>query len=620
MDIWVDVFDSNGQRLGEGPVFNIIQAQVTRVLDGAGGFSFTLPAGEDRGLELLEKYRRVKIWARSPNHTKRLLGQGVITKRNFNETSGNATRTIAGPDILHELKNKNVWFARSYKQQSLSSVLNDLISLVPGWSITVLASAPSSLIEARFDGASVLKALQSVVQQVGTHFRLSGDREIEVGAFGDDDGRRVFRVERIDQSTLNNNLLLIAQSTSEVEDSENIFNVVVPIGAGEGIAALTLEHSTRTSPYPIQTQTMPDGSTMYYLSNSSSVATYGSIERPRKYDNIAPISNTDADIENAANALYDAAVIDLQRNSESQTVYSIPLKNIKENLNPGDKIHVRYKGRIISTKGVAVDFVDISGDFWMMKVKETVSASGISAMADISDVDQAQVDATEVIVGAIESVKLRGLKPAQASSVRSYVYTRDIDSNHSATVPIEISDATLYVNRVRVRLKTSAFRATAQAAAGGGDHRHMMFEYVGTAGGTPGSYANFYGALPNLGDYPFMLPFPVGAGTDDVYTRESSGEHSHDLDYGISDDSQKPKSISIYINGINRTLALGGPFAPSGQAIDIVLDEGLVTDYILDAPGGVRQVHDLEIRCGSQQGRIEVTVEIFEVNQAIKLT
>jgi hypothetical protein len=106
-------------------------------------------------------------------------------------------------------------------------------------------------------------------------------------------------------------------------------------------------------------------------------------------------------------------------------------------------------------------------------------------------------------------------------------------------------------------------------------------------------------------------------GTQDDLITLAGGEP--DLIYGIGDDDVHPQNIEVWVNGIDRTDALDGPFATSDAAIDIILDEELMTEYIVEASGGMHQAHEVEIRAGDGQGRIEATVEVYETAQSIKV-
>jgi len=91
------------------------------------------------------------------------------------------------------------------------------------------------------------------------------------------------------------------------------------------------------------------------------------------------------------------------------------------------------------------------------------------------------------------------------------------------------------------------------------------------------------------------------------------------LVFEVNDDSTFPQVISTFVNGIDRTTALGGTFAPSNSAADELLDEGLMTGYIRNASGGLQQEHEIEFRAASGRGELEITVEIYALTQSVQV-
>ncbi len=102
----------------------------------------------------------------------------------------------------------------------------------------------------------------------------------------------------------------------------------------------------------------------------------------------------------------------------------------------------------------------------------------------------------------------------------------------------------------------------------------------------------------------------------DVYTYDASGDHAHDMNYGINDDTEYPDTLRVSINGTDRTTALGGPWGGGGSAVDVTLD---VTDYI-NAAATLQQEHTVQFSCDGGQGEVEVLVELYEVIQTIAVT
>lgn len=617
--VWVDVFDVAGDRLGDGPVNEIQSVEVNRQLDGAGTFTIRAMVSA-RSISLFTNEKRVKIYNKDAGGV-RLIGQGIIEKVNITESTPGVSLRVSGPDILHELVRKNTLRARLFSQATLQTVADGLIALVPGWSVVVDAAIASKKVDARYDGASVLKAFRDLAERYKYHFRLSNDdRVVTISRFGEVTGKRVFPVQVITPAMIRDPNLLFVQRLPQTTETNDLANWIIPLGAGEGVGQLTIEKSTRTAPYTIQNLVGPDGTLQYFISDAPSVAAYGQIETMKSFKQIAALSNSDTDIINAANALYDAAAEWLDRNKSPIVRYALTVKNVKVNMLPGDKVHVNYKGQIITPRGETVDYLTVRDDFWVMRAVERIGLEEHSVDLEVANIDQRVNSVAERVADSIEDIKLRDLKPTIGPSVRSYVYNLDISAaggGFTALIPVEFTDATLDLQRVRFRLKTSPFRANVTSAAADGDHRHKVFAseadaavpgdqgYVcaSDSGGIGSSHVAFRG--PN----------------NDLWTNDSSGTHVHPITYGIFDDSVSPKNVTVFVNGVDKTTELFGftPLAPAGANLDVVADVGVLTNLILNAAGGLRQEHTIEVKCADQQGRVEATVEIFEINQSVKI-
>lgn len=614
MRLFLDIYDAAGNRLGSGPVVTLENVSLKRVLDGCGTIKFSAPATDKYVLDNLTVRRRFRIYLEDMNASRELC-RGVILKRSLSESSSMPMFNFTCSDNLEELKFVNTLIARTYSQDTIENVVNDLVSLATGWTATVEPGIASNLIDARFDGASVLKALQSICQNNGVHLRLGTGNVVEIGEFGDLSPVSIMNTAQVTPEILENDLVALIETLEAGEDAEDIVNWIIPLGSGEDAAALKLKRSTRTTPYTIQNATGPDGRTYWYLSDSASVTHYGTVQKVVTFKDIAPLSNSNADSINAANQLYDAAVVYLQRASIIQNNYKVSIRNVRATIKAGDQINVRYAGRVYRDYQV-IDYAAINQDMWVLGVNENVSSSGHTVSLDISNVDKTPRDAAKVLIEAVESVELRGLKPLANVSRGGYVYQREIAPSYPAIVPVEFTDATLELLRIYVRIKTSPFRATSSGAEAGGAHRHRMFIRETAASAPVGGY-RYYSCYNSTASSLLSLIFAEWVGASDLYTYDAADNHTHAIAYGISDDSETPVSLSIYVNGTNRTSALGGPFMVGGGNANFTLDVGLMTDYLVNAVGGLQQAHTIEIRCSSGRGRVEATVEFYEVIQGL---
>jgi len=128
MQIWIDVEDAAGTRYGDGPITTASEWQSTRRLDGAGSFSFTMPASDPRA-NLLAHKRIVRCW-RSDGNGIYEVGSGIVDAITVAPGSGNSPTLlqVSGDDLLRELANRTVgdlalWEAIEYTPRlSLTTV------------------------------------------------------------------------------------------------------------------------------------------------------------------------------------------------------------------------------------------------------------------------------------------------------------------------------------------------------------------------------------------------------------------------------------------------------------------------------------------------------------------
>jgi hypothetical protein len=551
-----------------GSVYSLKEASFTEALDEVGSIGCSLPVADREGFELLASEREIRLQLEHDD-TVRELGRGVIRERTISDI---ADLKISGPDATIEVKKRNTLLGRTYANVSLQSIADDLIGLVPGWSITVQTAYANLLHSARFEGVNVFKALMRLAEERGLHIRQStAAQTLEIGPFGQDCG-----IEAIAPSSLgidvylNDNLIIIDKLTQKTSTAE-VINWIVPLGAGEGTAALTLKHSTRSIalgyPYDIQTMAGPDGRILYYLSDSTSIAAYGQSEKVVTFKEVGPIANSSTANTLAANALYDAAVAWLQRNSVPLVTYKMSAKKVRETIRAGDKIRITYKGVIETVQG---DFVPIDLNyqlFWVMRKRENVGSDASTLDLDIASVDRYEMDTNRVIVGALESIRVKNV------AVQTYVYT--------------VHDTSERVIQ-------------------------------GNGSGTP----------PNYKEAKFSLRFPrnmvdvvsvyIQIVTRPLYTHTLSdilfGSSQHYYYYSVYESDDYPCDLEIIINGVNRTSALGGAWNPSGgnSPVDVTLD---ISEYIIDDPGGLFQNHSIVIKAGHKTSEARVNTSYTSIIQ-----
>ncbi len=175
----------------------------------------------------------------------REVGTGIIRNLQGSLEGGAYNLTLSGPDELDSLKRVNTLLNRLYTNVDTGDALDDLIALAAGWSIDY--TGITGTLYAKFDGVSVLKAIQDIATQTGYHFRLNSSQAVKFGALADDSGKRILQAgHALPQEAYANEDVLFIERLTWDERSDEIANWIVPLGKGEGEASITLARATRT--------------------------------------------------------------------------------------------------------------------------------------------------------------------------------------------------------------------------------------------------------------------------------------------------------------------------------------------------------------------------------------
>jgi len=556
-DVWAEVYDADWQKRAdaEGPV-NLVSASVTRVLDGCGTISFETLGTDERAIRLLTNEARVKIYV-NDGGTIRQFCSGIIRKIRKSVSASGWTRSYEGPDALDELKRKTVLLNRQFQLNTITDVATTLAAIA-GWSVETETAISGELMTARFDGVSVLKALQRVVELKGYHLRekprplSSFDRTLEIGLFGTDIGLTCLTLaQAVDIG--DNDAIALIESLQVALESEDVINWLLPLGGGEGEAALTLQKSTRSG---IKTTTGPDGKTLYYITDAASVALYGEIQKVGTFKDINPIANSVAATQAAANALYDTARAYLDRAKARQDVYRMTLKKCRVLVRPGDKVRVLHRGDILDENGVEIPDEIVDGTFWVLKASERVGNDGsVTTSLEISNIDKQTQDAATLVVDAVENINIRNLTPTTYPNTFVYPFVDYICGGiapyyREAEFPLQIDSSITDIVSARIYITTQPI------------DRFSLFNYSSN-------------------------PFSVTPPPFDEYAV-------------VQQHYNYPSDVRLLVNSIDVTSALGGPWnvAPTNSALSLsALD---ITAYLTSST--IYQEHIFKITCGARQG------------------
>lgn len=615
MNLWADIYDSSGNRLGGGPV-PLRDAAVTRRLDGVGSIQFSVPGTDQRAVDLLVNEAHARIYYQANEAAGiRELGRGVIRRIRAAGSVDNWSLICDGPDDLDALTRVSTLLGRKFSAKTVSQISTTLVGLVSGWSAS---ASGGNTTDSRFDGMSVFKALLALAEQQGLHVRAgSSANVVEIGAFGSDSGLRLVNAAQMTPALEANDDVLLIESLNVEKNSEAVCNRLYPLGAGIGEAWLTLEDATRSTPYTVQSTTGPDGKTLYYLQDSASVSAFGVIEKVGKFSQIAPLSNSAADMENAANALYDISAAWLQRYALRQDVYDVTARKGRTSVRPGDQIQLIYKG-LVTRDGEVVAYVDLDQAMWVLEATERVGIEGAALDLKLATVDRHEMDAAQIVIGALEELQIDGVSVKPYFNRVAWVYFNPIIAPlYAVTMPVRFGNATQRLNRCLVHFSTKSFVSPVSTAVTNTTHHHPYMSDGGYPSGppygpfewkTPSMNSGVYLLAPFLAEYPATYNLPFDTGVED-------NEDFITLQFAPIEDTQTPTGIRLYVDGVDRTTALGGPWAPSDG--EVTIEDLDITAYILAST--LQQEHTVQLQCTLGQGAVTVTIEVYETIQSISV-
>lgn len=393
--IWVDVFGPTNEKIA-GPVV-VRSAKVSRVLDGAGTISLSVPLSQDRASELFQSTRRVEIYT-DRYEVPRLVGRGFIRTIKKDVTGDGFLLTCDGPDFVGSLDRHT-----STLNSTLSTSFSAAVGLVLGgseWAGDIAGTWPD--VSLKVDVESVLTTIINLVQSVGIHLRyetVADDTKIlKIGAFGDSSS--IFATNQglpSDQVDGNENVILIS-SVSQVEESNQLVNFLVPIGKGVGSNPLTLQDST----FPdVQSFVDNFGNTLFYISDQTSINNFGISELTKPFRNIVQSGLTVPELQASSDALYIAARSWMARHSSPQTAYKIKATKLTKNIFPGQTIKVFYDG-VVSVGPNVQEVLRIDNTFYITKVDETLDNEDYVEI-EISTVDRRPVTPEKAVAQSIQA-------------------------------------------------------------------------------------------------------------------------------------------------------------------------------------------------------------------------
>lgn len=623
------------QGINVGTPTSILRVDNTEKLDQIGTLTFSMPS-QDQFTQYLQPGTYFNIY----DELDGFLGTFLFKSKSITDNLGIAITQVDCYDVLKELTFETVGFNRLYEFEDVSIVIDDLVHIVSGWNSNIESSLGKTTID--YQGESVLRAIDEQRDRQTAHYRLGGLRLLEFGSFGDisDIVFTQLRGQTMPEYLNNPNIALIT-GVRVNQESDDIYNRVIPLGFGQGVSQLTIERAT-LGDYPVLTGTNQDGSNYYYVQDTFSSTLYGVRTRILSLPNLRALDNNDQNIINAANALKLTAETYMKRNLNPKSEYSIDVKSIRKSLKVGQRVKVDYKGITNNYK-----YVEVNDYFYVLDISKSRSVDGSRGYSVlISSVDDRRTSDQDVMIDVIRDLRSINVHiPAtlsyfQNSSSKRIKGNTDSSLRKNAEFTVRMKEEILYLNRALLQFTTSALQTDAIGVEAGGSsvetttssgaHRHKMASYQSTNLDTFGNVVLYnvptdsgFGGSNTIG---FK---DTGAITSDIYTHEEVAAHSHDINipahthdlvFGLFGDVVFPQNVGIIIDGTDYTTQL---LEQIDETIFSPLDNQSYT-YEVDITSILNQNlkgnHTIAFYANSDtQGSIEVNINCLVTIQPIRV-
>jgi len=463
MSFRIDILSSDGLKSGP-PITEVLGLSVSDMINQVGEATITIPAAiaAQRGLARGNRYQ---IY----NDELGYLGEYTHYDSTVDAAAKNIS--IVCRDSLIRIAERVAGFRRNFNNAALSTVLTDLLDdFSPTWSASYEGETITDPITFSVEGENYLRILNYLRTYVRGWFRRETDTSILFGKFTSTTPVVTFVSPTMVLEGLPTTQALIMQITRTRAGSD-VVNRVYPVGAGIGETKLDLRYSSRTTPYTVESGVVGGGVAAYWLEDAASVASYGRVDRVVAWNEIRPISNSAADLTNAANALYDIATAYLQRYNSENDAYTLSAVEVPASLRVGDLVRIVYNG-VAELENGRVGWLNVANNFFVTRINRDFDDSANSTVSlNISANGDAIVGNTEIlydILADVQTLKLRTQPTQTYYSKASPTMPLDSAGTTTASFAFTIGSEVLEVNQMSLEFELSPLRTFATSAAAGG--------------------------------------------------------------------------------------------------------------------------------------------------------
>lgn len=386
LQAWIDLEDNSGNKLGSGPITNIIGFKCTKSMDRAGEFEAIIPLSDPQAENIANDIILTCYALMGGAVTE--IGGGRITEIEYRPTQRGTEVRVTGFDLLEELGQRSVQFLAlgTSGTVSHSTAISSIASYAPaGWTITPDSSPPQDDIIYRFSGESVLQSLILMNEYFRTHFRLGNNRTLEITHEFADSGMIAIDAPVIGYAP--DPGVCYISKFSYTKEINDIFSRIYPYGGWyNGVFYdwfMPIDSST-VGPYSGYTHSRSQN----WIQKTDTYNTYGLIERQIQYPQIKVTFFTggysSAIWEDLCNLVYNRAVADLELYSVQGEFYTLQLANCAQIINPLESIRVLLNRAEGGRRVITVD-----DTFFVLESTIELGPSGVRTTSlEIADIDR----------------------------------------------------------------------------------------------------------------------------------------------------------------------------------------------------------------------------------------
>lgn len=513
MRFWIEVSSATGTRTGR--IDNALYWRYTPRLDRAGEIGFAIPAGDEKAALLSNKVRVACYAVVNGDVTE--MGAGIVERITTEWTATGAVLTVEGADLLRELAiHLSVHGVGSAMVEYSNSVLvPDLLidlAVTPtfpaNWTLDG-AAATATAVYLRIWHDSILNGLIQTAAVTGEHFRLGPSRKVVwLGPSSSFLDSGIVATTHGDPMAMesNPNACMITNIT-QISDSWDQWNRIYIFGAGEGESRLDLRavenwptgltdatSGTSTMTFTINLAATSGGTwnvnrSESYLSNNTRVMADGPLVRAVLFKNIAPLSNTDADLADAADQLLRAGYHYLRTHITAQQFYRLSVTGLNTMIDVGETVRVMARGVYQDDAGRRI-WLDIDQDLIVLETEQQIDATGLRTIGlTVSTVDRWPETDESAVIEPLAQVSAALSLPQLSANLDTVTFEQPVDDTYSATVHFWLPSSVTTVSQVKLRFRVDPLRSTVRTVGGAAsvnvsipNHVHEISVGAGSAG------------------------------------------------------------------------------------------------------------------------------------------